>query len=481
MSLFGLCGLALAGCPFFTEIFPDPSEVEDSKGEFVEIRLAPDSLNGGTLSVFFEDKLIYAHSPEAGKSRLLIHRDTLACPAFPELACGFLSGPALPNSRESRYRLSYGGCSDSVLVPAPKAGKSLQRSGTDSLWSLAEPTPGYANPAFETGVRDCRVELSLTSVTEAGEWRLRLSLQGCDSAGASVAFTPLDALNGKSVEKRVLRGSSEFAPAVRAEAALLKIALDRDDYPLNDTLDTLLVIPGASPLFFTEIHPCPAEPVPEWVEVYNAGVRAFPLAGLNFCGRGSVSALPADSLEPRGTLVLAKDTAAFREWLGFNDARVAKANFGYLKNSADTLLLCLKNVRLDSVAWGKPAGFVPACPDGFGAKTHRVENSPGFQTPASLNAARAATSSLPFTPKWSSRVVSRSGRIPLMVSAVSETPVRVELLSGNGILLWHADLKAGGGDVWVEVPLASKGTLGPNFLKFSEGRHEKLIGVILRP
>lgn len=479
MSLSGLCGLALAGCPFFTEIFPDPSEVEDSRGEFIEVRLAPDSLKSGTLSVFFEDKLIYTHTPAAGESRLLIHRDTLACPDFPELACGLLSGPALPNSRESRLRLTYGTCADSSLVPAPKPGLSLQRSDSDSSWSLAEPTPGYANPDFEKGVRDCRAELVRAEITPGG-WNVRLALPGCDSARASVVFTPLDVLSGASAETVLLRGETDV-PFAHADAAVLKVTLERDDYPLNDTLDTLLAVPGASPVFFTEIHPCPAEPVPEWAEIYNAGARPFPLADLNFCGRGTVAALPADSLGPRGTLVLAKDTAAFREWLGFNDARVAKANFGYLKNSADTLLLCLKNVKLDSVAWGKPAGFVPACPDGFGARTRRAENSPGFQTPASLNAAHAATGELPFVPKWNSRVVSRSGGVPLMVSAVSEVPVRVELLSGSGILLWHSDLKAGEGDAWVEVPLASKGVLGPNFLRFSEGRYEKLVGVILRP
>ena len=213
----------------------------------------------------------------------------------------------------------------------------------------------------------------------------------------------------------------------------------------------------------------------------SSGTLTLPLAPIQFCHRGTIAANAFDSLQPRETLVLTRDTTAFREWLGFNDARVLKANLGFLKNSADTLLLCWGETRLDSVVWGKKVGFVPECPAGFVPRSHRKENTPGFQSPGSLNRAFQEASS--FEVRLSARVCSKKMKqSPLMVSVASSVSVKIELLSGNGILLWTKTLVPDpSGNLWVEVPLVSKGTLGPNFVRFSEGRHEKMVGVILRP
>lgn len=56
MKLLLLAALAAwEACPYFSEILPDPQEVEDARGEFAEIRL-PEKFRRGTLSVVNEQK-----------------------------------------------------------------------------------------------------------------------------------------------------------------------------------------------------------------------------------------------------------------------------------------------------------------------------------------------------------------------------------------------------------------------------------------
>ena len=479
ISLALTCGLALSGCPHFSEIFSDPRLVEDSKGEFVEVRFAADSPDGDTLFVFFEEKLIYQWVRVSAMDRVLLHRDTSACPLISHLQCDLLTGVALPNSRESVWKLVAGTCVDSTVLPVAQAGLSYQRSESGE-WVTTEPTPGVANPLYEEGIRDCAVSFTRMEYSQ-NRWRGILSLTGCDSVEVTLSERSLDDAYQKESYGVTLRDSLPFVSKISAQNLWLESAVPEDDYPNNDVRDTLLIIPRSSPLFLTEIHACPEEPIPEWVEIYNGSALTLPLTPIQFCHRGTIAVNVFDSLQPRETLVLTRDTTAFREWLGFNDARVLKANLGFLKNSADTLLLCWGETRLDSVVWGKEAGFVPECPTGFIPRSHRKENSPGFQSPGSLNRALEETS--PFEVKLSARVCSKKMKqAPLMVSVASSVAVKVELLSGNGILLWTKTLVADpSGNLWVEVPLISKGTLGPNFIRFSEGRHEKMVGVILRP
>ncbi len=476
-----MCGIALSGCPYIVEVLPDPSSVEDSKGEFVEIRLDSGALLKDTLFLLFENKTVLRWMAKQGTQRLLVHRDTTLCPAVSGLACQPLTGSALPNSRESFWNLTWGACSDSVVIPVPEAGFSYQRSGSGpGDWVVAEPTPGVANPKYENDIRDCAVSSSHWEYKET-RWTALLSLSGCDSVDVTLEEKSLDDPYQENSWVLSLYDSVRFVSKITARNLWLFIRVPEDDYPNNDYQDTLLIAPSASPLFLTEIHPCPEEPVPEWVEIYNGSARTLPLSRVRFCDRGSIDASVSDSLKPKETLVLTKDTVTFREWLGFNDTRLIRANLGFLKNGADTILLCWGETRLDSVAWGKAAKFIPDCPAGFVPGLYREENSPGFQTSGSLN--RTSPSEISFEVKWSARVCSRKAKhTPLMVAVTSDSVVQVELLSGNGILLWKTNLFPDtAGNTWVEVPLISKGTLGPNYVRFSEGRHEKILGVILRP
>ncbi|MFA6836770.1 MAG: hypothetical protein WCR04_10270, partial [Fibrobacteraceae bacterium] len=303
----------------------------------------------------------------------------------------------------------------------------------------------------------------------------------CDSLDVFIRIRSLySSIQYSDFRTILLKGEPEsFKTNFSAKAVLLHLVSPEDDYPQNDTLDTLAFLPGNFPVKLSEIHPCPDEGIPEWIEVYNSGELPISFESLNFCSRGKISALRKDSLNKRESAVLSKDTASLRSWLGIPDVRLLKADFGYLKNSADTLLLCYRDVPVDTVVWGKGSRIVPHCPAGFSTRTGRAEDSPGFQTPGNL----AQDTALPFEVKWNARVLSKKDKAhPLMLCARSEKPLSVELFSGEGLLLWKGSLPADpGGNYWAEIPLLSRGVPGPNFIRISFENHEKRIGVILRP
>lgn len=201
---------------------------------------------------------------------------------------------------------------------------------------------------------------------------------------------------------------------------------------------------------------------------------------MRLCGNRNAK-LPDVKIGSRESIVLSKDTLGMRSFVGNDDVRILAVNFGYLKNGSDSLYLCYGNEKVDSVVWGKFARIQTHCPAGFSTATGRKENSPGFQTPGSL--ASGAVGELPFQVEWNARVFSRKNREnPLMIRVQGGEGVLVELISGNGNLLWKKTLAADtDGNRWIEIPLLDRGFPGPNFLRISQGNSEKRIGVILRP
>lgn len=479
MNWLALAAFAAWGaCPYIAEVLPDPTEVEDSRGEFVEIRLPKTALNGA-LSVFYEQKEIWSgFAPDSAK-RILLIRDSLLCPDVRNLFCDKLEGPAFPNRREMELELRGADCSDAAKLPVPKAGKSLVRSDSAlGVWEFAVPTPGLPNAVFESDVQDCRLHLE-SATFENSAWKGTWSLSGCDSAQILAEFLSMESIAEISQTAFLVRGKSvPWNAGVDAKALRLKVSLPQDDVPGNDSLDTLLAVPGNFPVRLTEVHPCPEEGVPEWFEIYNAGFREVPLSQMNLCKTGKGFS-PETSLGAGQSAVLTKDTASMRTFVGTDEILILQAGFGYLKNAADSLFLCYGSEVVDSAIWGKATRIQTDCPSGFSVLTGRSENSPGFQTPGSL----AADTDLPFKVEWNARIFSRKNRAhPLMLRVQSEEDVLVELISGKGDLLWKRTFpKDLGGNVWREVPLIDKGFPGPNFIRVSRQNREKRFGVVLRP
>ena len=433
---FGL-GLALFSvthsCPMFVEFYPDPKDVSDKEGEYVEIRL--DDFRAESLFVRFESKEVLSFAwPDA--ERLVLVHDSSQCAArtsaqgslqdslrnepqslsqsglqsglrnqdAPQsgVVCGSLGNTTLPNSRESAWKLWAGTCVDSVTVPRPKPGKTIQRVGMTDEWTFADRA---------SGVQD-------------------------------------------NMEQDSLMVARMFAG-------------------------------GTSVLRVTEVHHCPEEPMPEWVELHNASAYAFPLDAFRFCDRGGVLGQAGDSIRSFQTVLVSKDTASLRAALGIPDIKLIQVSLGFLNNVEGTLRLCFRNDVVDSVVWKK--GEV-ACPSGFNPLTGRREFTPGYQSKntkkvGAATATNAVSSqdllNAPFTYKLSSRVISKRGK-PLRVRVESENDVTVSLLDSAGRRVWKSVVSAMSNG-WVNVPVQVYLGVGVGFVAFSAGEYENVVGILVRP
>lgn len=226
-------------------------------------------------------------------------------------------------------------------------------------------------------------------------------------------------------------------------------------------------------LVLSEIHHCPAEPEPEWVEVYNASAHSLAMRNFSFCGKkGAWSESVRDSLAPFETLLFTRDSALLREYLGFRDARLVQYPLGYLNNTAGSLAICRGDYVVDSVSWDKNT---VKCPAGFNPMTGRSENTPGFQG----HSRKGAQAESPFTYKVSSRVL-RLRKSPLRVYVESESPVSLKLLDSAGRPQWKFEVPSQS-NAWWNVPLDSVTRVGVVYLSLSVGRYEQLVGILVRP
>lgn len=381
-------------CPVFTEFYPDPKDISDQEGEYVEIRM--DDFRAESLYVQFESKAVMAFAwPEA--ERFVLVHDSAQCPAREAAqdasqagtACGSLGKISLPNSRESVWKVWAGTCMDSVTVPHPKPGKVIQRVGLTDKW--------------------------------------------------------------------------EFVDASKA------VSLDASDSLLMEKVST-----GMAQLRVTEVHHCPEEPMPEWVELYNASEISLPLDAFRFCDRGGALGTVGDSIRPYQAMLVSKDTASLRAALNIPDIRMIQVSLGFLNNTEGMLRLCFRDETIDSVYWNK--GTV-SCPSGFNPLSMRREFTPGYLPHGSQVYAEAAKKPVEY--KLSSRVVSKKGA-PLRVRVESEHNVVLSLLDSAGRRVWMSVVSALSNE-WVKVPVQENLGIGAAFVSLSVGKYEDVVGILVRP
>lgn len=409
-----VCGLAFCAsafsCPMFVEFFPDPKNVSDQEGEYVEIRL--DEFRAESLFVRFESKEILAFEWPVAERLVLVH-DSAQCPLQKNAACGLLGKVSLPNSRESVWKVWSGACMDSVTVPQPKAGKAIQRVGLTDEWVFVAGTFAVGDPDYELGVD---ADSIMAELSELGKQRRLLQM--------------------------------------------------------------------------TEIHHCPEELMPEWVELYNASGVALPLQEFRFCERGGALGKMGDSIQPYQTVLVSKDTTALREALGISEIRMIQVALGYLNNVDGSLRLCFRNEVVDSAYWNKAT---VVCPLGFNPLTGRREFTPGYQkklgTSSSGNTAGNVSGNVknlsenakiaPLTYKLSSRVVSKKGTA-LRVRIESEHDVTLALLDSAGRRVWKSVVSANSNE-WVKVPVQEYLGIGVGYVALSVGEYEDVVGILVRP
>ena len=392
-------------CPVFTEFYPDPKDVSDQEGEYVEIRM--DDFRAESLYVQFESKAVMAFAwPEA--ERFVLVHDTAKCTAealqgasqdlsqeLPRasVACGSLGKISLPNSRESVWKVWAGTCNDSVTVPRPKPGKVIQRVGLTDKWEFVD-------------------------------------------ASKVVPESP-------------------------------------------DAADSLLkgVMAGVSPLRVTEVHHCPEEPMPEWVELYNSSEYPLPLESFRFCDRGGALGMSGDSIRPYQAVLVSKDTSSLRTALNIPDIRMIQVSLGFLNNTEGMLRLCYRDSVIDSVYWKK--GTV-SCPSGFNPLSMRREFTPGYLSKNARNVSLVGDAAkTPVEYKLSSRVVSKKGA-PLRVLVESEYNVTLSLLDSAGRRVWKSVVSALSNE-WVKVPVQEYLGIGAAYVSLSVGEYEDVVGILVRP
>ena len=414
-------GLALFSwafsCPRFVEFYPDPKDVSDREGEYVEIRM--DDFQAESLFVQFESKESLSFAWPKAERFVLVH-DSVQCPVRSEpqeaplvlsqeapqasVACGSLEKISLPNSRETVWKVWAGTCMDSVTVPRPKPGKAIQRVGLTDRW--------------------------------------------------------------------------EFVDAATASS----VGIDAAD----SLLESRVLVNGVSVLRVTEVHHCPEEPMPEWVELYNAGMNSLPLDAFRFCDRGSALGGVGDSIRPFQAVLVSKDTTSLRAALEIPEIRMVQVSLGFLNNNEGALRLCFRDRNIDSVSWNKST---VACPSGFNPLSGRREFTPGFLPKSARNVSRAGgvnqdafnqdAAKTPVEYKLSSRVISKKGS-PLRVRVESEQNVVLSLLDSAGRRVWKSVVPAMANE-WVKVPAQEYLGIGAGFVSLSVGDFENVVGILVRP
>ena len=392
-------------CPVLTEFYPDPKDVSDQEGEYVEIRM--DDFRAESLYVQFESKTVMAFAwPEA--ERFVLVHDTAKCTAealqgasqdlsqeLPRasVACGSLGKISLPNSRESVWKVWAGTCNDSVTVPRPKPGKVIQRVGLTDKWEFVDASKA-------------------------------VSVQEC-----------------------------------------------------ADSLLKNLLTAGTSLLRVTEVHHCPEEPMPEWVELYNSSEYPLPLESFRFCDRGGALGMSGDSIRPYQAVLVSKDTSSLRTALNIPDIRMIQVSLGFLNNTEGMLRLCYRDSVIDSVYWKK--GTV-SCPSGFNPLSMRREFTPGYLSKNARNVSLVGDAAkAPVVYKLSSRVVSKKGS-PLRVLVESEYNVTLSLLDSAGRRVWKSVVSALSNE-WVKVPVQEYLGIGAAYVSLSVGEYEDVVGILVRP
>lgn len=456
-----------AACPAFVEFFPDPTDVADSEGEFVEI-LLDSAFSVDSLYISMDGKGV-AYAYPAGTRLVLVH-DTAGCLRRPGVVCRPL-GMSLPNSRSALWTLRAGTCLDSVALDVPKPGKSMQRRGATDDWLFVSPTPGYANPLYESGVQDCGLSrVSVGPRSSGAGFAVSGWVDGCAGADVTLEWTGLFGRGNPRSEE--FRAAGRFERELEAEsAAWVSLRLPGDDFPMNDAWDSLAFFPGKSPLAISEIHHCPAEPEPEWVEIYNVAQRSLPLSRFSFCGRGGTFGGAGDSILPGSALLVTKDSAELRSFLGFRDVPIRQVKMGILNNTGGTLSLCFDSTAVGSVAWDKST---VECPSGFSPLTLRRDNTPGF-----VGNTRRGDPADEVEFSLSGRIFRTGGPHP-QVRVVSATESEIGLLDSAGRRVW-AGKAASNSSVWHEIPLQKFGNVGVNYVSVKSGTFEKVVGIVLRP
>ncbi|MDR2580272.1 MAG: hypothetical protein LBC85_04680 [Fibromonadaceae bacterium] len=232
------------------------------------------------------------------------------------------------------------------------------------------------------------------------------------------------------------------------------------------TLDSILSIYGEIPLYVSEVAPCPGHGIPEWFEITNRTMRAFPLNGISDCKRAPLNS--ADSIRGKSSVLITRNSTDLVDFLQTDEIPVYQVPIAALRNTNDTLRLCYNGIQLDSVMWGRAVNRPIICPS-----MERI--SPGFVPRVSSGQTKAL--------HIAERVLKRSKRnTKLRVSINSEKPVELRLIDRGGVGIMRRTLGIEEVNAaWIEIPEWRKCQNGPCFIHVQGDGIDETAAFIVRP
>ena len=232
------------------------------------------------------------------------------------------------------------------------------------------------------------------------------------------------------------------------------------------TLDSLISFYGEIPLYISEVAPCPEEGIPEWFEVTNRTVLAFPLNGLSDC-EAKTPLKTTDSIKGRSSVLITKDSNDLRAFLQTSEVPIYQISISTLKNTADTLRLCTHDLKLDSVMWGKAVNRPVKCPG-----TEKI--SPGFVPRISGEQAKVL--------QMSERVLTRSKKGTMLRVRIN-LPGKFELrlIDRGGVGILKKTIEVPANSSWFEVPEWKRCQNGPCFIYLQGEGVNETSAFIVRP
>ena len=458
-----LCSFApramLVACPFFAEVYPDPTELPDAQGEFVEILETQDS----------QDTLFLAiDSTPLASPRVISPGRLVLCPMdslriFPEypVPCTPLR-TTLPNSRPLQLTLAQGICRDTAWLEAASPGKSWLRSnlGTDSSrWVLASPSPGFALPNMEPNVRNESIHLD-SARWDGEHWRVWITDSG---SGAQQILVRWESMDEKLA---ILQDSSRNPFPTEWQSPLgfgpwqwISLTLQGDDYPMDNQVKALLSPPGEPLLQITEIAAEPPANIPEWFEIKNTS--PYPLHTSDISNCSVMSNMDSTEMLAPGDIALITDSRA--ELLQAIPAlgrtvTLESTHALSLRNSSDTVHLCWRNFAVDSLFWNsaKPLGNSQKYSPGWVTASSSQMQTPMLEARVLSISHKAMPLRLRIPPSkesWDLHIFDRHGKERVqqrnlpeglwewqVPSSFPKGPLTIVLKGANGNLRWEAVL-----------------------------------------